>query len=242
MNQIVNQVQSTNEHSIFTDLIGNRPINENHVARLVISMKQSYLQVPLIVNEKMEIIDGQHRLKAHKELNLPTYFIENKGYGLEETQLLNQNSNNWTANDFMHGYCNAGKNEYLKYRVFNNKYRLNHQCQMNLLKGTISEGKWYESFRAGTFKITHLKKAEKIANAILEIGEYYDGYKRRSFVSAMQRAIACPEYNHAYFIKKLKHQRAKMIDCSNYKQYLVLMEKIYNFKSKKDNRIRLYTN
>ena len=94
MNKIVNQVQSTNEHSIFQIQVGNRPINNNHVARLILSMKERYLMAPLIVNQKMEVIDGQHRLKAHKELNLPTYFIENKGYGLEETQLLNQNSNN----------------------------------------------------------------------------------------------------------------------------------------------------
>ena len=32
----------------------------------------------------------------------------------------------------------------------------------------------------------------------------------------------------------------KMVDCTSWDQYLQLMEKIYNFKSKQDNRIRLY--
>ena len=73
MNKIVNQVHSTNEHSVFKIQIGNRPVNNNHVARLIISMKKSYLMSPLIVNEKMEVIDGQHRLSAQKELKLPTY-------------------------------------------------------------------------------------------------------------------------------------------------------------------------
>ena len=240
MNKIVNQVHSTNEHSVFKIQIGNRPVNNNHVARLIISMKKSYLMSPLIVNEKMEVIDGQHRLSAQKELKLPTYYIQNKGYGLAETQLLNANSSNWTADDFMNGYCNAGKKEYVKYRHFHNKYKFNHQCTMNLLKGTISEGRWYELFKAGTFKITHLSEGTVIANAILEIGKYYEGYKRRSFVTAIIHAMANKEYKHSYFLKKLKTQSTKMVDCTDWKQYLKLMEKIYNFRTKKENRIRLY--
>ena len=240
MNKIVNQVQSTNEHSIFQIQIGNRPINNNHVARLILSMKERYLMAPLIVNEKMEVIDGQHRLKAQEELNLPTYFIENRGNSLKETQILNQNSNNWTANDFMNGYCNQGRPEYIKYKAFNDKYNFNHQCQMNLLRGTTSEGKWYEVFRAGTYKITHLKQASRIADAIMEVGKYYAGNKRRSFVMAIQKAMAIEEYSHAQFLNKLKNQSTKMVDCTDWKQYLALIETIYNFKTKKDNRVRLY--
>ena len=45
-------------------------------------MKKKYLVSPILVNEKMEVIDGQHRLQAQKELNLPTYYIKNKGYDL----------------------------------------------------------------------------------------------------------------------------------------------------------------
>ena len=240
MNKIVNQVQSTNDHSIFKIQIGNRPINTNHVARLILSMKRQYLMSPLIVNEKMEVIDGQHRLTAQTELKLPTYFIENEGYGIKETQLLNQNSKNWTADDFMNGYCDAGKKQYIKYRDFHNRYKFNHQCTMNLLVGGTSDGKIYEPFKAGIYKITKLKEATEIAEAILKVGKYYDGYKRRSFITAVQKAWRIKEYNHPHFLKRLKSQSTKMVDCTSWDQYLQLMEKIYNFKSKQDNRIRLY--
>ena len=71
-----------------------------------------------------EFVDGQHRLQAQKELNLPTYYIKNKGYGIEETRILNQNTNNWTANNFMEAFCDLGMPEYIKYRKFQKKVQI----------------------------------------------------------------------------------------------------------------------
>ena len=240
--KIVNQVLQTNVHSIFKRQKGNRPINKNHLDRLILSMKKKYLISPILVNEKMEVIDGQHRLQAQKELNLPTYYIKNKGYGIEETRIFNQNSNNWTANNFMEAFCDLGMPEYIKYKKFQKKYKFNLQCTMNLLMGNNSSqnGNVYEIFKAGLFKVTSLKQATKIAESVLEIGEYYLGYKRRSFITAIQKSMSLKEYNHKYFLKKLKSQRTRMVDCTSWKQYLTLMEDIYNYRTMKEKRIRLY--
>ena len=184
MDKIINQVRSTNELSIFTDLKGNRPVNESHVKRLTSSIRNRYLETVLIVNEKMQLIDGQHRLKALKILGLPAYYIIKAGYGLKETQILNLNTNNWSTNDFMNGYCSAGEEDYIIYRDWHNKYGFNHQSSMNLLAGTAMEqGSWYEVFKSGDFKVSNLEDATKIADKITMIKEYYDpGYKRRAFV------------------------------------------------------------
>ena len=158
------QVHKTNVHSIFKRQKGNRPINKNHLDRLILSMKKKYLVSPILVNEKMEVIDGQHRLQAQKELNLPTYYIKIKGYNIEETRIFNQNTNNWTANNFMEAFCDLGMPEYIKYKKFQKKYKFNHQCTMNLLMGNNSSqnGNVYEIFKAGLFKVTSLKEATKI--------------------------------------------------------------------------------
>ena len=241
-NKIVNEVLQTNVHSIFKRQKGNRPINKNHLDRLIVSMKNKYLISPILVNEEMEVIDGQHRLQAQKELNLPTYYIKNKGYSIEETRILNQNANNWTANNFMEAFCDLGKPEYVKYKNFQKKYKFNHQCTMNLLMGNKSstDGNIYVIFKAGLFRVTSLNEAIKIAESVLEVGEYYLGYKRRSFITAIQKAMSVEEYKHKYFLRKLKSQRTRMVDCATWKQYLALMEDIYNYRTIKENRIRLY--
>ena len=76
--QIINQVMKTNDYTIFSQIKGNRFINKSHLNRIKQSIKEEYLEVPIIVNEKYEIIDGPHRFEAVKELKKPIYFIKVK--------------------------------------------------------------------------------------------------------------------------------------------------------------------
>ena len=69
--------------------------------------------------------------------------------------------------------------------------------------------------------------------------EYYDGYKRRGFVSAMTKALLDPDYNHAYFMKKLKYLSSSLVDCVKWQQYSSIIEDIYNYRTRKPNKIRL---
>ena len=57
------QVKETKNYSMFTTIGGNRPLNELHLNRLKKSMEEELLISPIIVNEKHEVIDGQHRLR-----------------------------------------------------------------------------------------------------------------------------------------------------------------------------------
>ena len=118
MAKISNQVHTTVDYFMFKPIGGNRTLNELHVRRLRDSIKANYLFTVIIVNEDYQLIDGQHRFEVIKELQLPLNYIICKGYGLTEVQILNQNSKNWTADDFMEGYCNLGKKDYEIYRQF----------------------------------------------------------------------------------------------------------------------------
>ena len=98
---IINQVIKTNDYNTFKVMPGNRPVNKLHVRRLSQSMEEKHLMSPILVNEKMQVIDGQHRLEAQKSLKLPVFYIINKGYGKKETHMLNSNSKDWKNDDFM---------------------------------------------------------------------------------------------------------------------------------------------
>jgi ParB-like chromosome segregation protein Spo0J len=61
---------------IFKHIKGNRIPNLKHVRRLVDSIKKYGMKCnPILVNEQMEVIDGQHRLLAAKETNSFVYYI-----------------------------------------------------------------------------------------------------------------------------------------------------------------------
>lgn len=78
------QVHTTKNYYLFKTINGNRDINQLHLTRLSESFKKRHLITIIIVNERFEIIDGQHRFLVSKDLNLPVYYTILKNYGLNE--------------------------------------------------------------------------------------------------------------------------------------------------------------
>ena len=202
------------------------------------SISEESLIVPIIVNEKYEIIDGQNRYMAWIELELPVYYIVAKGYGLSQVQRLNSNIKNWINDDYMDCYCQLKNKEYLKYKTFKETYELGHYESIAMLTGYYKgSGLSFNRFRNGNFKIKNYKKACEMAEKVILIQPFYDGYKRRSFVLAMLHLINNPVFEVGRLLQKLKYQQSKLVHCSNKQQYLVLLQDIYNYKS--SNKVNL---
>ena len=101
---VINNVLQTDDYSMFKILEGNRCVNKLHVRRLKESFKDAYLLSPIVVNQHFQIIDGQHRFEAAKEMKLPINFIVCNDYSLKEVQLLNTNMKNWKKEDYLTAY------------------------------------------------------------------------------------------------------------------------------------------
>jgi len=79
MTEIPN-IQKTGDYTIFKILNFNRQKSKKHIEeikRLVTNENLLHLH-PILVNENMEVIDGQHRLEAAKALNLEIFYIQDK--------------------------------------------------------------------------------------------------------------------------------------------------------------------
>ena len=239
--KIVNQVKQTNDYSLFSILKGNRSINKAHLNRLKKSIQEESLCVPIIVNENYEIIDGQNRYSAWKELELPVYYIIVKGYGLPQVQRLNSNIKNWNNDDYMDCYCQLENPQYLKYRVFKETYGFGHYESIAMLTGHFKgSGLSFTNFRTGTFKIKNYKYACDMAEKLILVQPFYDGYKRRSFVLAMLDVINNQSFEIGRLLQKLKYQQSTLVHCTNKQQYLFILQDIYNYKA--SNKINLIYN
>lgn len=230
-------VIQTNNYDTFKPIDGNRDINILHLKRLIKSFKQEYLFSPIIVNEHYQIIDGQHRFNAAKELGLPIYYIMKIGYGLKEVQILNANSKNWSATDFLKGYCDLGYKPYLQYKEFMDKYQLSHNVCMALLSGTTHTGLIVKKFYNGSFEVFNFELAEKDAEKIMKVKKFYSGYDRHSFVIALIGLFKNPEFIFDEFLHKLKLQPNALVNCSSVPQYKSLIESIYNYR--RSNKVNL---
>lgn len=117
------QVFETSNYAQFNKLNGNRPVNESQVDGIINSIREvGYQPVPILVNEKMEVIDGQHRLEAAKKLGISIYFIIKNGAGSKEVMQLNLRRGNWTVYDFIGFYAATGNINYIKLREYEASY------------------------------------------------------------------------------------------------------------------------
>lgn len=90
MNETVAMVFMTDDLTKFKVLDGNRKIKESHRQELIASIdKHGFIMNPIIVNENFEVIDGQTRLAACKELGVPVYYIVVPKIGIDECELEN---------------------------------------------------------------------------------------------------------------------------------------------------------
>lgn len=232
------EVNVTKDYDQFIVINGNRTKNQAHINRLLASFSAKPLISVIIVNEKMEVIDGQHRLEVARQLELPVHFIVIPGYGLDEIHILNANQRNWNADDFLDGYCSKGLEHYLAYRDFKSEFGFGHNETRTLLTGSSHSGH-NTSFYEGRFEITDLDRAYKWAEMIRSIAIYYSGWKRRSFVNALITLFKREQFSFDRFVLKLKAQPTGLKDCVDVAQYIELIEQIYNYRCSDKNKVNL---
>lgn len=241
----VNTVYMTSSLHIFNVIKGNRPPNPQHIKRLADSIKNNgMMQSPIIVNEKLDVIDGQHRLLAARASDSYIYYIVIPGYGLKEVQELNINQKNWNKKDFMESYADMGIESYLKLRNFmrkNPKFVINNCIAMcsNRISGSSKISDKYRSenpstqvdvFEEGTWKGRDFELAQENADKLLMLKPYYDGYLRSIFISTMLGLFANKNFDFTEFLIKLKYQTQRLEDCTSVAQYKILIESIYNHR------------
>ena len=231
-------VRFTTNYSMFSHHKGNREVNPSHVYRIREAMKVRFLFSPIIVNEKKQIIDGQHRFEACKELGYPIYYVVVNGYGLEEIQMLNANTRNWTSQDYLTGYCDMKKPAYLQFKKFMEDFPdFGIEAAKAILLGQGNkdanrEGKRVRMrhFENGTMVIANLERSYDHAKKLLDFKPHYEGFARRGFVLAMLRLFGHKNYKHREMMGKLAYQAGALRDCTNAETYTELIEHIYNYK------------
>ena len=112
--EITGNTYRTCDYSQFKRLDGNRDIKSFRVSKIKKSIeKYGYIYNPIVVNEKMEVIDGQGRLEVLKLLNLPVDYVVCDGAGVEECIALNASTTSWSIKDYIESFCDLGFDDYI---------------------------------------------------------------------------------------------------------------------------------
>ena len=228
---IYGNIMRTENYDMFKKIGGNRKLNKTNYAKIVKSMKEEQLIIPIVVNEKYEIIDGQHRFTACKDLGKPIYFYMVRGYGLEQVKRANIASSNWKKENYLDMFVAENNETYKEFEEIKERYDLNIS---NLLKifAIVQEKQLarvgYE-FENGTITLDGKMLVINILMAIEDFN-FFKFYKTTHFITAFSRLYFKQEYEHDRMRSKLITHRGSLEKRSTSDEYLVLLcNRIYSF-------------
>ena len=147
-------VYVTKDYSIFKRLVGNRDIPESRISKIVESIQTiGWVHNPIIVNEKMEVIDGQGRLTALQRLKMPIEYIIAEGAGNKECIYMNMNMVNWKLPDFIKSYAEQGNENYQRLLSLMQRYANGNLDIISTAVYRLSKSK-HRDIKQGTLQLT----------------------------------------------------------------------------------------
>ena len=148
------KVYETTDYSIFKRLKGNRDIPEFRISKIVESIQTiGWIHNPIIVNEKMEVIDGQGRLTALQRLDMPVEYIVAEGAGNKECIYMNMNMVNWKLPDFIKSYAEQGNVNYQRLLKLMETYANGNLDVISTAVYRLSRSK-HRDIKKGTLQLT----------------------------------------------------------------------------------------
>lgn len=226
------QVWVTNDYSLFKTLNGNRDVAVSRVNKIMESIDNvGYRPQPVLVNQNMEIIDGQGRFSALKKMGLPILYIIDENAGIKECVAMNIYQENWTLLDYIKSYAEQGNEDYIFiYKMAKEFPRLS---MGTIIPVCIGNYDFYgnNSVKNGSLKIGRDKS--EIVNILNYIMLFYP-YKK--YMSSFDRAAKVfmltwesEEIDNDAMLKAVEKRFQKIKPYSSTEEAVKTFGDIYNF-------------
>lgn len=236
------KIQSTDNYDKFKFCEFNRKIDKNHVKKLLTSISSNNLLefCPILVDNKMQIIDGQHRLMAAKELNLPIYYQIKEDAVDEDIVLLNASSKRWSLEDYVNYYAKKGKKNYQDIITLSEKYDLSVNVILNVF------GKQYlgsREMKVGNLSALDMELAEARLKQLNELTALIKQYLNTSYGSFVKNCrflrslivfLSDDEIDFQDFKKRVYWRLNTIRVCSTLPEYMDMWNMIYSYRRRKE--------
>lgn len=239
-----NEIKRTNNYYMFKRLEGNRFVDPKKVNKLKKSIDEvGYISNPIIVNEKMEVIDGQHRLEALKQLGKPVEYIVQKNLDIKEVLFMNINQEKWTMLDYIKSYAELGNESYQRLLDLIELYPLyNLNTIGSALKGINKIGN--KLLQRGALEISKFEYENAIIklnylNRFIPIFKHLLG-RTTYFCQAIMVVYDMEGIDAERLLKQITNNVRTMIPFSDFNTCLSSIEDVYNKQLSFINRVDVY--
>lgn len=229
--------EQTTDYKQFKLMPGNRRVVKAHVKNLAQSMAlypEIFQLKPILVNKHYEVIDGQHRLAAAKQLKVPVWYEKVGDVGANEAVIINNNQRNWSMLDYARSYAAFGNEEYKAFLRIRDKFpTLPIYTIMRYIGSKMASGS--VKFRNGEFKADMIQTGEVYLEMLDELAEIYPRFAYHTPSQAVYRAFMQEGYDHDRMLKKLNMVPEGMVKLNGTNEEILRnLEDIYNFRQQQD--------
>ena len=232
------KIQHTQDYTLFERISGNRKLSQPHVNRLLEAIQDSPDTItynPIIVNDKFEVIDGQHRLEAIKKLGLPVHYVKVNDIGLQTVQKLNSLSKSWTPTDYAKSFAENGIEAYQTYLDFQSTFKLNFDVLMKYL--SLDKPMTGALFKSGGFVTPDPQLSHDLCTFLVDIAEYIERARNRNVANGFFQVINSDNYDHVRMLRQLKKFGHLWTEQALPNDYAREFEYLYNYRQRTQPRL-----
>ena len=250
-----NKIMQTTDYDEFTFFHGNRSIDEKRLKVLMESIKTYGLINPIVVNQKKEIIDGQHRYQSCRTLSIPVRY---NVYKVDSSQLLelirniNSVQKNWNNDDIANAFAvHSPNSKYYKRYIQLRELGITHssviECtnylgEDNGLAFSTRIRRSYHSFKNGNFEITDLAK-EKLIMLVssLESSNFDRGtWNKSAFMCTLLEVNKTVKgFSMKRFFDNYRNFPQKWIKAQTRDEHKRSIVRLYNYNNQKPIKVML---
>lgn len=233
---MIAKIQETKDYKIFKSITSNREVDDKHVRKLMASIEDKNLLHlnPILVNEAMQVVDGQHRLEAAMLLKLLIYYVIDNNIGKSDISLLNKTKKNWGLMDYINYYTIEKRPGYDALSAMISKYP---ECPVNIMLKLIALDGKNSEWKEGYVDIMRKDEAEQILGYAKWFSNYLKFAMQGKFLIALQILVRSGQYDHDKMMMRVEEQPRSLVACITITQYVEMLEEIYNYRSSK-NRVK----
>ena len=247
MAKIIGKVYETTDYDKFSFVIGNRPVKTKGVKWNVLyeSIKAHGQLEPALVNDRFEIINGQHRLMCCKELGIPFKYTFGKYDASCEIIGEANRASKWGNREYINFYASQTDARAINYKYFEalrTEFCMNDSAVATVLNSndgiTIRE-----SIQTGKLKISS-DMYNTVRKCLCEL--YALGFDRwikenrknaRAYWASVTYAWRHPDVNMKRLIKVMWENEYKVPSTTKTTELLRALSEIYNKRLGKENKI-----
>lgn len=233
---------TTTDYSIFKRLSGNRDVTETRCQQIMRSIETvGWISNPILVNEKMEVIDGQGRLEALRRMHLPVEYRIVKGANISHCRAMNDVNKPWYSKEFIQSYAETGDEGYKMLWQCMTQYDVDLRTVLHLAgKRDTQERK----IKTGEFIFTRQDFGKALTKLPI-YSAYWKAMKRFTGHGLMKRKVSyfltlhVPSYPHTRIVEALMTCDPNEIYCTSDERLIDCIEKVVNRNQRGENRLNL---